>query len=781
MSLTGEQQAAVQRRSGALSLAAAAGSGKTAVLVERFVAAVLEDRLGPSQILAITFTDRAAGELRERVRSRFLELGERAAARDTEAAYVSTIHGFCARLLAAHPLAAGLDPGFGVLDEGLAGRLRLRAFEAALRQFVQDEQPDAVALAAAYGADGLRSMVEAVHGRLRSQGQRLPRLPPAVPAAGQPPEREAEDRRAVVDCRLLDQLLDSFNGFYESLKRGRASVDFDDLELLTVGLLGGIEEVRRSWSGRFELLMVDEFQDTNRRQLEILRLLENGNLFTVGDEFQSIYGFRHADVAIFRERAAVLSECGASLALTRNFRSRPALVQTVGALFEERMDGFVRAEAAREPGRAAHDPGAQGGDPAVELLLTQKGGWRDAGAGARAIGAGLPRAAVWRQAEARLLARRVAELVAGGHAGCGDVVVLLRALGDIAVYERALQQQGLATLASAGAYWESRAVEDLLAYLRVLANPLDELALYASLGGPLGGVSRDGLALLALGSQERGRGAFELAAQAAPELELAPGDELALGRFCEFVELERAEVPLRALGELIARAVDRLGWQPAAGEAVRPSGIAPGELANARKLARLARRFEDSEGRDLRAFLDHAAYLKEQGRSGEADAPSLGEADAVRLMSIHAAKGLEFPVVCVADLGRAPNTRVPELLVDGDRIGLQLAHLDGAKSTPTLEYEALCEQRRADEAREEDRILYVAMTRARERLLLSGALELSTRPCESANASAITWLAPALLGDLDELQQLPPDAGLEGVVREAAAGGAPLRCLLARP
>ena len=281
--------------------------------------------------------------------------------------------------------------------------------------------------------------------------------------------------------------------------------------------------------------------------------------------------------------------------------------------------------------------------------------------------------------------------------------------------------RGSRTLASAGAYWESQPVEDLLAYLRVLANPLDELALYASLAGPLGGLSRDALALLALGAQERGLGAFELAAGAAAELGLARPDELALERFCAFVERERAGAPLRAIGELIARALEQL---ERGGGGPRRAGAAPGELANAHKLARLARRFEDSEGRDLRGFLDHVAYLKEQGRAGEADAPALSDSDAVRLMSIHAAKGLEFPVVCVADLGRAPNTRMPDLLVEGERIGLQLAHLDGAKSTPALEYEALCEERRADESREEDRILYVAMTRARERLLLSGALEL---------------------------------------------------------
>ena len=670
-----------------------------------------------------------------------------------------------------------------MLDEGVAGRLRSLAFQSALQDFVSGEAPDAVALVATYGPDRLRVMVESVHAQLRSRGQLVPRLPlsalvgggaaaEAGPTEEEPAEQRATDREAVAVCALLDGLLSGFARTYESRKRERAAVDFDDLELLAVELLAGREEVRRSWSERFELLMVDEFQDTNRRQLELLGMLDRDNLFTVGDEFQAIYGFRHAEVEIFRERAGLLSASGASLALTHNFRSRPALVRTVGAVFQERIEGFTPAAS----GRGQDGPGE---DAAIELLLTGKGGWEDADRAA--LAAGLPRAAPWRHAEARLLALRVAELVAGGEVRCGDVAVLLRALGDIAVYERALQQQGLATLAAAGAYWEGRTVEDLLCYLRVLANPLDELALYSALAGPLGVVSRDGLGLLALAAQERRMGAFELAVGAAPELGLPRPDELALTRFCDFVQRERAQAPLRAIGELIARALEQSGsGEGGLGSTVGSTAAAPAELANAYKLARVARRFEETEGRDLRAFLDHAAFLKENIRSGgEADAPALSDTDAVRLMSIHAAKGLEFPVVCVADLGRTPNTRMPELLVEGERVGLQLAHLDGTKSTPALEYEALCAERRADEAREEDRIVYVAMTRARERLLLSGALELPARPCESANPTIISWLAPALLGDLDELLQTPPGERQRGFVRGAAAGGEPVRCLLA--
>ncbi len=342
--LTEEQEQAVGRRTEALILSAAAGSGKTSVLVERFVRAVRDDGIAPARILAITFTERAAGELRGRVRERLLELGDREAARDTEAAFVGTFHGFCARLLRAHPLAAGLDPEFAILDEGLAGRLRELAFKPALREFTSGERGGAVDLLAAYGVDRVHWMIDQVHRELRSRGQRQPRLP--VPKLAE--DASVLDVDAARACGLLDELLERFGGAYEQLKRQRAAVDFDDLELLAGELLAERESLRAAWSERFELLMVDEFQDTNPRQLAILRSLERGNLFTVGDELQSIYGFRHADVRLFRELRAKLRERGASLELTQNFRSREPLLEVVNAVFAGRFADYVPLVAARQ-------------------------------------------------------------------------------------------------------------------------------------------------------------------------------------------------------------------------------------------------------------------------------------------------------------------------------------------------------------------------------------------------------------------------------------------------
>ena len=285
--LTAEQEHAVGRRTEPLLLAAGAGSGKTSVLVERFVRAVREDGIAPGQILAITFTERAAGELRERVRARLLQLGETAAARASDGAFIGTFHGFCARILRAHARDAGLAEEHEIFDEGLAGRLRRQAFADALGQFVGDgHRTEAVDLIAAYTADRARTCVLGVYAELRSRGARAPRLPAPqpgrepvgqakLPGAGELDETAARDARAVDEAGartivLWDELLARFGERYEAAKRARDGVDFDDLELLAGELLAGDEQVCRTWAERFELLMVDELQDVNPRQLALV-------------------------------------------------------------------------------------------------------------------------------------------------------------------------------------------------------------------------------------------------------------------------------------------------------------------------------------------------------------------------------------------------------------------------------------------------------------------------------------------------------------------------------
>jgi ATP-dependent helicase/nuclease subunit A len=776
--LTPEQELAIGRRSEPLLLAAGAGSGKTSVLVERYVRAVCEDGIAPERILAITFTERAAAELAQRVQERLLELGRPELAKASERGYVGTFHGFCARLLREHPHATGLSGQHEILDEGLAARLRRRAFAQALGELVYDDGPsqaDLVDLLAAYGADRARAIVLGTYAQLRSRGQRLPRLPTPrldrAPAQGQEQlsaqaQREAKralDEQAVHAIGLWDRLLQRFTGCYETAKQSRQGIDFDDLELYAIELLDRDPDVRREYSQRFQLLMVDEFQDVNPRQLALISALERGNMFTVGDAWQSIYGFRHADVSLFRARESQLAPLGQSLRLTYNFRGRPQLLEAVNAVFAARFGGtFTPLHAGRERAREreAH------AEPRIELLLSDRRGWSDTGstfahaytsadAGESSAGANAstgasnsPSAsAPWREAEARALADRVAELVRSGQASPGGVAVLLRATGDIECYEQALRRRGLRTLATAGSFWTRQEVVDLLAYLRVLVEPTDEIALYGLLATPPVSMSRDDMALLASSAREQERGVWEVLRDLGPYAEL-----------CARLERERALIDQLPLAQVLEQRIEHT----LSATSIDADEDSARPLANVRKLVELAAHWERTEGHDLRGFLEEAAFqATASGLGGRlAGAEAMAEPDAllpeqadeaVRLMSVHAAKGLEFDVVCVADLGRAPSVSTPDLLLDGERVGVRLIELDDPEPRPALQFPELAQEQREAQAQEEDRIVYVAMTRARERLLLSGAVDFASWPRERPGAAPIGWLGPALAPELPGL------------------------------
>ncbi len=814
--LTPEQRAAVARREGDLHLTAAAGSGKTRVLTERFVAAVTEDGVDPRRILAITFTEKAAGELAERIRDRLRDAGREEDARAAESGWIGTIHGWAARLLRTHPLQAGLDPRFTVSDEVAAERTERAAWDTALAAWVRDGGEPAEELLAAYGAPRLRDAVRGAHAELRARGRpvALPAPPatagaPAVRAAADalrgalqevhaevpaPPERAAlalegcgallaealdpipphhrlavlvlpkgngnglkgpacdayretvegfvqacVDARAAAAVPRLDALVRGFAAAYAEVKAARGALDFADLELRARDLLRAHPALRERWRERFVLVMVDEFQDTNPLQLELLELIAADNLFTVGDPWQAIYGFRHADVRGLAERATRLGPAR-TLGLTENFRSRPEVVAPLNRAFGSVLGpSFTPLEPAREP--------AADGVPHIELLLTDSDGWE----GEALVPPGaLPPAQAWRLAEARLLAQEIARRCDAGRPA-GEIVVLLRATGDISLYARALEDAGVPTYLVGGhGFWARREVQDLVAWLSVLANPRDELRLLEVLASPLVGVGAD--ALVALSAADRD--AWWALREPAPDSPLgllADDDRRRLAAFAAFAAAERAERGGRPLATLIERALEHTGYDL---HLLRLPG-GPRRLANVRKLVRLAREWEQAEGRDLRGFLDSLALRagEDAAEAREGEAPVEGEdLGAVRLMTIHRAKGLEFEVVCVADLGRQRFADEAEVLRlgDGDALGLRIAVPGGGKARAALAYRALGEQRRRRDEDEEKRLFYVAATRAREELVLSGAVRLDRWPSPtSPTAPPVSWLAPAFVPGIE--------------------------------
>ena len=776
MKALNEQQVAAVEATGEVFVSAGAGTGKTAVLVERFVRSVCDHGLDVDSILVITYTRRAAGELRTRIRAELARRDRHDLARELDGAWISTIHGFCLRLLKAYPFAAGLDPRFRELDDAQAAVLRSEAFQQALADFCGGGEPERLRLLATYGASGLRRMLTGVYETLRSAGrelvlgvgerpdlaERVEELREAARAlahetasqlmellerdsrpdrlldlsgfrirgdhagayeeARRAVEQAALDEAASRDRDLLQELLERFADAYAAEKARESALDFEDLQLNARDLLRDHADIREREALRFRSIMVDEFQDTNRLQCELIDLLAEAGaaLFYVGDEFQSIYGFRHADVRVFRERRAKAAQL---LPLTLNYRSRPEVLAAVNELFGSHFGGEFQSLAA-----AAEFPDPVFGNP-VELLVTDKAAYHDTGVH-------------WRRAEARSIARRVRELVDGGSATAGEIVVLFAAGTDAEVYEQELRRAGLPTYRATGkGYFGQQQVVDLLAYLRLLQNRYDDRALLTVLASPFVGVSNDALALVRRAATRRPL--YTGIERSLPD-GLSHDDERLLRAFRQRYDRLSAALPRLSLERLCERVVSEHDYDLA----VLAQWDGRRRYANMRKLARLARSYEELRGPDVEGFV---RFVGEQEALGAHQLEAVAEeegADAVRLLTIHAAKGLEFEVVVVADAGRdkAPPSPDEILALSDGRFGFRVADPVTTKRRGAFDYEEVKKARKAEDEAEKLRLYYVAMTRARQRLIVSGAIDRE----KAADASTpIGWVLGRLQADAE--------------------------------
>jgi ATP-dependent helicase/nuclease subunit A len=795
-----EQQAAAIAARGQVFVSAGAGTGKTTVLVERFVEAVCERGLDIESMLVITYTERAAGELKGRIRARLHELGRHDLARSLDGAWISTIHGFCLRLLKSHPFAAGLDPRFRILDDSQGRVVRSEAFETALNEFCAGDDPERLRLLATYGASGLRRMLTTVYETLRSAGRelalelgerqglevRLAELAEAarclaedaeskdearaaaaqalaLTEAPQPPERlldlsglrargeraatyeetrkaveqAALDELALRDRELLQELLLGFAEAYSAAKDRESALDFEDLQLRARDLLRDDAALREREQLRFRSIMVDEFQDTNRLQCDLVDLLTGPDTerFFVGDEFQSIYGFRHADVRVFRERR---EQAETLLPLTRNYRSRSEVLAVVNHLF-----GAEFGEEFQPLAASGAFPDPVFGTP-VELLVTDKSAYAATGTH-------------WRRAEARNVARRVKELVDSGAATAGEIVLLFAAGTDAEWYEEELREAGLATYRATGrGYFGQQQVVDLLSYLRLLQNRYDDEALVTVLASPFVGVSNDALMLI----RRAARGPIFTGIERSLPPDLEESDLRLLRAFRQrFDRLAEASSRL-SLERLCERIVADHDYDLA----VLAQWDGRRRYANLRKLGRLARSYEELRGPDVEGFV---RFVEEQESVGAAERDAVAEeegADAVRLLTIHAAKGLEFKVVVVADAGRdrnAPSADEILCLTDG-RFGFRVADPVTGKRHGVLGYEGVKDARAAEDEAERLRLYYVAMTRAIDRLIVSGSIDPERKADEK---TPIGWV----LGRLDCADELAADgAGPVELERDGA-------------
>jgi ATP-dependent helicase/nuclease subunit A len=724
--LSSEQQAVLDADHGRLVVEASAGAGKTRVLVERYLRHVTADGIAPDRILTITFTRKAAAEMKGRIVARLRELGRIEEAQRAETGPIQTIHAFCERLLRENALEAGLDPEFEILSEAQAARLADRCVREAIaeaeahgtelrdlltelagRRAWKDASPHGLLETAARtvlrdlrGAGMTPGELKSKHGDPGSllecwQSEVLKEaLPELLFAMANVPQEEFHHRLqkaykdlgvplppwlrplpswpADLECAahatgLAALVASAWVRFDERMEQEQA-LDFTALEMRAVDLVSRSDPTRERLQQSYRVVMVDEAQDVNPLQHALLDALGIDSELFVGDAQQSIYGFRQADVGLFRERR----DRSEGMRLSKNYRSEEGILRFVDCLF----------------GRLWGDGYAPMCDPPTPMDFTVDG-VPDFGA-----------VEVWRQKDRDTsgIAQAVSDLVGGG---CPprDIAILVRQGWFGNEILRALEAVGVPARVVGGTerFFTRLEVRDLANALQALADPYDDFALLATLRSPFCGLSLDAVALLA---------------KQAPVYE-------ALATFKSPVEEDVAKLE-RFYGwfEPLSRFADRLpAWEllsallPVSGylEALAARPGAEQSIANVRKLLGLAAQ-EPELGP-----LEFAEGIREiqDLRHKEGDAPAIeDDADVVTILTIHKSKGLEFPVVILPDTHQVPSKIPKRVEVESRKRTLTTFFGDDE----ALYHRWIADRRRDRDAEEELRVLYVAMTRAQKRL-----------------------------------------------------------------
>jgi ATP-dependent helicase/nuclease subunit A len=834
-----------------------AGSGKTSVLVERIITILLNTPdTSPEQIAAITFTEKAAAELRERVVKRLDELQKNAPATvrlvelraSIHHAFIGTIHGFCRTILRMYPLEANVDAAFAVIDSGEAEYLMAEAITETLRHALDPDSSDTQAseLVRAIGRRNaaalilstlkrreIREEMDALLGRTDTEvlaiwqrvaetevRTRASRLAPATMERlgmlfafeglgarwtelcnGTLPATECRDVAQVIltkdgklrggsktlakvtaddmhDVRTLAEVYGDLKDLfgegrvddpdrlrmartaaalareaddrYRRKKHERGGLDFDDLQLHTVALLADVD-VRAEIVAQFSFLLVDEFQDTNRLQLDLVHRLtggfREGNCFIVGDPKQSIYRFRNADVSVFRRaREATLASVhdgvpGSSEVFAESFRMLPAIANAANAIFSRLMRDnpdvtYTPIIAKRSDGRPDSYPQGR-----VECIVLSPppdngNGSGDEDAGERSDGTvgGLGDAVAARinaMTGDRSDAVVVVDTNGPRQARYGDIAILLRSRNPLPNIESALRTAGIPYRVYGGiGFYGRQEVLDLTNYLRFLVDPEDDVALAAVLRSPYYLIS-DPLLFTAAQS----KGVWPLWKRIRDNAPLINDPTLSRAIATLTNHAARAHrVPLYALMRDIL--VDT-GWVGT----IAGHPHADQVRANVEKLLALVR---EVQGYGFTGLYDVVQALERRydsdDKEGQAEVDT--GVDAVRIMTVHGSKGLEFPIVMVPALdSSAPSAKPPFF---DPEMGVVIAGDAFAQAGATFHVAKLRELHAA--AEESKRLFYVAATRARDAMVF-------ITPASPRRRSWGAWLQAAIGFNEDALEQ----------------------------
>ena len=852
MALTIGQEKCVNTLDKPLAVSAGAGSGKTFTLTRRIVHALESGYLTDiDQVLAITFTSKAAGEIKSRVKGALRAGGMTEQALKTDEAWISTIHGMCSRILRAHALELGLDPAFKVADEAtvktlldasleevLGGRddlvtvaegvsperldalfasfdvhpagPRTASVEGMVRQLVEaasahpdgmasvvapPEAPSPIKLLAqlvdvaetAYaladgvkpgstrdkflaatqdalegareligrGSDGLtyRRVLSAMNGFPvpgRNFGKNTPYGEQAVELAEQYCAIAAQARCGLVQEQLatLIDVAKSVADAFARRKREAGLLDNNDLLAFASRAFRDHPAIQAAYADRFKLVMVDEFQDTDQLQVDMIKRMAGegfSRMCTVGDAQQSIYRFRGADVSVYRRHLEDVRRRNPEgiIELPDNFRSHGDVLALCDRVFEQPQvfgAGFMSLAPGRAESKVKRPFLPDGPRVQVQVTVTPSRGVASADAAAVA---------------ARRVAKSFSGFAAAGHRP-GDMVVLLGGMGRANVYAEALRAEGLPCVVAGGSIFNRAPEVALMVRLaQAIANPKWTTALFEVLSSELFALSADDLLELSTGmDEERGiprRRAFDQGFRHI-ERKVASGCAVspALAACASLMRRASEQVGNVALADIMQGIVADSGWL-ARLETAGPEGLA--RAGNVYKAIRMARDIEAAGGMGPAGVAEELALRVELAKEAPGALSAEG-GDFVRIMTVHASKGLEFPIVAVAELrDDAARSQVLEccsiegrtyVSLDGGHVLERLKEKASSLVAKSGSYQPFCEfddeelaamvsrsqlpaDRRAaiklheerGEAAESRRLLYVALTRAKEALVVS--------------------------------------------------------------
>jgi DNA helicase II / ATP-dependent DNA helicase PcrA len=582
------QREAVTHGEGPLLILAGAGSGKTRVLTHRIAFLIYTDQAQAGEILAITFTNKAANEMRERV--------ERLLGRSTRGMWVMTFHSACARILRAEADRLGYTRQFTIYDQADARRLTKRSADAV-------------------GVDPKRYTPAAIHTHISAAKNRL---------------IDAESYRQQVGSPFEEMIADVYDIYERDLHRMNA-MDFDDLLFRVVNLLELFEDVRERYRNTFRHVLVDEYQDTNHAQYRLLQLLVGGgrppqrgeaqpgdrptysgpvghrNLAVVGDDAQSIYSFRQADIRNILDFQEDFEDARV-VKLEQNYRSTETILRAANAVIANNRGGIAK--------RLWSELG-QGEQIQLRVLDDE-------------------------YAEARFVIGEIQRLLDDG-ASRAEIAVLYRTNALSRVLEETLTRGDIAYQVIGGTkFFERAEIKDAIAYLSLMANPADVVSFTRVVNSPRRGIGQTSLSRVLANADALGIPVWEAAAQPDQVPGLGAAAVKALRRFMDTMEdlreLAEQGVPV---GDLLEALLSQTGYIEAL-EAERTIE-AQGRIENLEQLVEGARTFDAQAavGQDtLAAYLQEIALV--------ADADSRSDEGLVTLMTLHNAKGLEYPIVFIS-------------------------------------------------------------------------------------------------------------------------------------